>query len=449
MEKYKILVLSVLISVLLAACGAGGNGGGEAAAEPAAEPAAAAAEDAPAEDAPAAEAPEEGVIEITAWEMYGPGRNMDQLSQEFNEMQSDIFVNHEFIPGHDVLIQNLVVTAAAGTDIPDVILVDMFYAPFVHELVGNVDLRPFIDADPTMDFNDFYDNLRDYSFVDGRQISIHAYANNIILFYNRSHFEEAGLDPYSPPRSWDDLIHYAVQLTTNDRWGFNCDSFGGGYYEFPSWTFQTLVWQNGGETWDENWQPLFNSPEGIGALQHMVDMIHTYEVATTAPPANGFQQGLISMMRTGTWMSGSFLEALGDDLMAAPLPYSVRPATNIGGEHWMITQSDPVTEAAAWEYVSFFLSEHAFMLVNNLGGLVPTRVAISESDAFQEWAARCPGTRASLESMPFGRMRAATYRYAAASEAKSDYLERALFGVMSVEDAVAGAAAAFANAINQ
>jgi len=447
MKHRKLLTLIALsgLILLLAACGQEGNevdGDTQQAAAPAEGDNNGVAE-------VTQETPADGVIEILAWEMYGPIRNMDSMTQYFNEMQDEIFVHHEFLVDHEPLIQRMMVAASADVDIPDAILVDMFFAPFIHELVGNADLRPFIDADPTIDFYDFYDNLRDFSNVDGMQISIHAYANNIILFYNRSHFEEVGLDPYNPPRSWDDLMEYAMLLTTEDRWGFGCDAFGGGYFEFPSWTFQTLVWQNGGETWDSNWQPLFNSPEGIGALQFMVDMIHTYNVATTAPPAEGFQQGLISMMRTGTWMAESYLEALGDDLMAAPLPYSVRPATNIGGEHWMITQSNPETEAAAWEYISFFLSEYAFTHINHLGGLVPTRRSLSESEGFQLMAEANPGTRASVESMEFGHMRAASYRYAAASQALADHIELALFGAVTVEDALAGGAAAWANEINE
>lgn len=443
LNLFVVLLISVVFFFTIVACtpspdpAPGGGGAAEEAETPA---------ETPAED-PAPVVANDDIV-VVAWEMYGPQRNMDGLVAEFNAIDNGIYVDQEFLPGHAELIQRLMVVAAAESDIPDAVLVDMFYAPFIDELVGNVDLRPFIDADPTLDYYDFYVSLREFSVVDGRQISIHAYANNLILYYNRAHFIEAGLDPYSPPRSWDDLVTYAQALTGDGQIGFHSHGFEATYYEGLSWVFQTFLWQNGGEVWDSNWQATFNSPQGIGALQFMVDLVHHYQVATTAPPAEGFQQGLISMFKEGTWMAQAFREALGDDLMAAPLPYNVTPATNIGGEHWQIIQSTPEQEAAMWEYISFMLSEHAVMEIISNGGQVPTRRSISEGEAFLSFIADCPGTTASMQSMEFGRMRATSSRYAAASEAKFHYLERAMFAVISVEEALAGAEVAWQNAIN-
>ncbi len=37
--------------------------------------------------------------------------------------------------------------------------------------------------------------------------------------YNRDLFEAAGLDPDSPPTSWDEVREYAKQITDDDRQG--------------------------------------------------------------------------------------------------------------------------------------------------------------------------------------------------------------------------------------
>jgi maltose-binding protein MalE len=72
----------------------------------------------------------------------------------------------------------------------------------------------------------------------------------------------------------------------------------------------------------------------------MVDLLYKYKVGTTAPPEGAFEQGKVGMILNGTWMGRDYEAALGDDLAAAPLPYKKVPASNTGGEHWMILPSD-------------------------------------------------------------------------------------------------------------
>lgn len=381
--------------------------------------------------------------EVVVWEMYGPDRGMDRWVEQFNQSQDAIHVTDVFLPSHTELMQKLNVVAASGAELPDVILVDMFYTPIVDGLVGGlVDLNPYLDAQPGLR-EDFYDNLREYSNINGRQISLHGYANNLVLYYNKALFTEVGLDPNSPPETWDQLVEYAQKLTKDGQWGFHMSAFSDSYYETVSWQYQVLDWQNGGQMWTPDFKAAFNDEAGIGALQFMNDLLYNYKVATTAPPENGFQLGKIAMDLDGTWMNASFKEYLGDDLGAAILPSNVEKATNTGGEHWMIVPSDKATEDAAWQYIMFMLSEETVINICSNGGQVPTRKSISESEAFQSFADENPGIRASLDSLPYARMRAASPKYGEASEAISTYLQQAIFGTMTPEDALVQAETAW------
>jgi ABC-type glycerol-3-phosphate transport system substrate-binding protein len=389
-----------------------------------------------------------GPINIVVWEMYGPNNNFPQATDLFNKSQSEVSVTDEFIPSHTELVQKVQVSAAAGSELPHVILVDMFYAPVINELTGLVDLNPYLESDPSIDADDFYENLKNYSNIDGKQISLHAYANNIILFYNKKLFKDAGLDPEKPPVTWTDLIDYGQKLSQAGILPLIFDFTFNTYYEIFSWEFQVFVWQNGGEMWDANWQPKFNSPEGIEALQFIVDLINKYKITTLAPPSDAFDQGKAAMLIDGCWDSGKFVEGLGADLGAGPLPYSKIPATNTGGEHLMIVPSDKVHEDASWKYVSFMLSEPAEILICSTGK-VPTRKSIANSTAYQAYTNKDPGIKAAFLSMPNARMRAASPNYGAASEAMSTPIQQAIFGKMSSAEAVQAGYNAFLNAINK
>lgn len=378
-------------------------------------------------------------VDVVVWEMYGPDRGMDKWAEQFNQQNEGINVRDEFLVSHTELMQKLNVVAASGGELPDVILVDMFYAPVADGLVGGlVDLNPYIDQVPGMR-EDIYENLREFSNIDGRQISIHGYANNLVLYYNKALFTEAGLDPEQPPKDWTELVEYAQKLTKDGQWGFHMSAFHDSYYETISWMYETIAWQMGIDLWDDQFKATFNTPEGVEALQFMSDLINKYKVSTIAPPENGFQLGKIAMYLDGTWMNNEFETYLGEDLAAVPLPGNVTQATNTGGEHWMIVPSDKETEDAAWKYVQYMLSPEIVTNICSMGGQVPTLKSIADSEEFQSFADQHPGIRASLDSMPFARMRAASPKYGEASEAISTYIQQALYATMTPEDALAQA----------
>ncbi|MDR2480334.1 MAG: ABC transporter substrate-binding protein [Treponema sp.] len=389
-----------------------------------------------------------GPVRITVWEMYGPSRNMNKIADAFNKSQNEVYVVDEFIPQHTELVQKVQVAAAAGSGLPDVILVDMFYAPVINDLVGLVDLIPYLASDPSISADDFYDNLKNFSNINGKQISLHGYANNIILYYNKKLFRDAGLNPEKPPVTWNDLVQYAQKMTKAGQWGYITDFTYNPYYEIISWEYQVFVWQNGGEMWDSNWRPTFNTPEGVEALQFMMDLIYKYKVTTLAPPEAAFDQGKAGMLMSGSWEGTDHEAALGDDLGTAALPYSKFAASNTGGEHWMILPTGKEKEDASWKYVSHMLSEPVVTEICKLSGMVPTRKSIADSAAFQTVANQSATMKTSMEVMSHSRMRAASPRYGAASEAMSAPLQQAMYNKISAKDAVAAASEAFARAIN-
>jgi len=55
---------------------------------------------------------------------------------------------------------------------------------------------------------------------DGRYYALPEDFMAMVLFRNKNLFQKAGLDPASPPKTWDEFLTYAKKLTKADRWAF-------------------------------------------------------------------------------------------------------------------------------------------------------------------------------------------------------------------------------------
>lgn len=85
------------------------------------------------------------------------------------------------------------------------------------------ELDPYIERlDSSWDKNDFIKRVWDiYGKWNGNQYAIPTKFDLWIAFWNKDHFESAGLDPESPPETWGQLKEYAATLDTDDHAGFD------------------------------------------------------------------------------------------------------------------------------------------------------------------------------------------------------------------------------------
>jgi ABC-type glycerol-3-phosphate transport system substrate-binding protein len=89
-----------------------------------------------------------------------------------------------------------------------------------------------------------------------------------------------GITPDQIPGNWDDFIKMAQQLTKTDANGVitqaGCSMND---YWAREWLWHTLVYQQGGWLYNESGtEALWNSEEGIRALQFIKDFYHTFKV---------------------------------------------------------------------------------------------------------------------------------------------------------------------------
>lgn len=101
-----------------------------------------------------------------------------------------------------------------------------------------------------------------------------------VAFFNNDMLAEDGLTAADVPTNWADFIEFAKQITRYDANG-NVERPGVAlnHYYSQKWLWQDLVYQAGGFQYNEDGtQAIWNSPEGVEALQLISDWFHVHKI---------------------------------------------------------------------------------------------------------------------------------------------------------------------------
>lgn len=147
---------------------------------------------------------------LTIWHAMGGG-NGETLQGLVDQFQSetDISANLVFQDSYEGVLTNTLSALDSG-EVPDVFQIDSLFA---QQVLGTDAVEPvenLLSDDYPVD--DFLPNVTSFFTIDGTLSSMPFNNSNAILYYNRTAFEEAGLDPDSPPTTLDEVRSYSKTL---------------------------------------------------------------------------------------------------------------------------------------------------------------------------------------------------------------------------------------------
>ena len=431
--------LLLIASMLLTAC------------QPAAanEPAEAPAAETSASDTQAEEAAVEPV-EIVFWHQYDSANAemMAQLVEEFNSANPDIRVTAVVQPSYDEY-KTLLQTSILSNTTPDVAAVDLIWVP---GLVSNEAVQPLdelIAADSEFDLADFYTLLAEYDVINGSRYAIPVSANNMQVIWNKDLFEAAGLDPETPPVTWEEMQAMAEQCANPDEGVVGFEFYTQPTGEGITWQFQVWLWAAGAEFLNaDNSAAAFNSPEGLEALTFVSDML---DGKGSVPAAWGaFGDGKACMQLDGSWLFGYRKDAPFEwGIAAVPGPEAGQTASNIGGEH-LIMFKNSENQEATWRFMSFLSSTETQLKWDMATGFLPIRQSVGENADYLNWINETePRMLPFAEGMASAHARPATPYYNEISDAFSREIQKAMLGETTPEEALASAEEAVNEILNQ
>lgn len=266
-------------------------------------------------------------VSIEFWSFWGSGLRRDAIEdiiEDFNTSQDNIEVEYVYQPWGDIWTKSLA-SIAAG-DPPDVIVQDINSVQQRAEAQQSTNLQEYINQEDMESL--FYPHLWETVFYEENAYALPFNTDTQVLFYNKDAFEEVGLDPETPPATWEELEEYAraLDVQNGDSWeriGF-----------YPLWDTGADVWalnaDNGVSWFDDEGNVTINTPKKVEALEWILewqdyygaDTINSYEAEFGSGVADPFISGLVGIRAQNINYYTNLLENAPEDFNfgVAPLP---------------------------------------------------------------------------------------------------------------------------------
>jgi multiple sugar transport system substrate-binding protein len=309
-------------------------------------------------------------------------------AEQFNEdMAGEASVVIEDFPGSEYFQK--INTLAAGGTMGDVIWISSIEGYF--RLAATGVLQPIDDIIDSLgyDLEEHYPATISAARLNGKLygIPILAHPGRVGLFYNKTIFDDAGVD--YPDETWtmDDFLAAAIEVTDPDRriWGFVDPE--GSYF-----TSIVFIRAFGGDTLNaDGTESMLNSEESIAALKFQSSLYNEHKVAPVPGtalqgPYQLFAANQLAMFQSGFWGSGvaQFVE---DPSIVGVAPMPIGPS----GQRGSMFEFDPLCVTSftenpeeAFKWVDYNTSFDAQLRVTKLHNVTASRPAVMADEVVQE-----------------------------------------------------------------
>jgi multiple sugar transport system substrate-binding protein len=327
-------------------------------------------------------------VTITVWDkspdddVFKPV--LDEIFAEFDATHPHIKVNHVASPP-GTSVNEVFMTANAGGEGPDAFHNTSF-----------PDIRDWVKAGVVQDLSSYWNDYADkeqylpsameQATIDGKVYGVPADMYLMGLMYRKDLFREAGLDPDSPPRDWEEFAEVAQKLTNPDKKQYGYALLG---MDWADWFFEYYVWQAGGDLTTKNEDGTialdFTKEPTVTALQYWHDLKWKYKVVQSNVAQNFddnkqdfFQKRAAMMLGASDWFGDFAANGVSlDDVGFSSLPAgpSGQAPSQVGGRYWIINpKSEKEKQDAAWEYIVYINSKEVRDKLNTFrldNGIMP------------------------------------------------------------------------------
>ena len=369
---------------------------------------------------------------------------VDGIVAEFEAANPDISVNAIYSGNYD----DTRVRALSALNSGEPAQLAVMFSIDAYDLIEQDLIVPFDDmvngADGEAWLNGFYPALMANGKIEGKTWGIPFQRSTIVAYYNKDMFRAAGLDPESPPTTWDELISMGKALTKDDTYGIMIPSTG-----YPYWMFQALAIQNGKEVMsNDGLSTSFDDPDVVKTLEFWKSLSAEHGVMPEGTVEWGtlrqaFLEGQTAMMWHSTGNLTTVKNNASFDFGVAELPANIRKGSPTGGGNFYIFKDTTDEErAAAMKLIQFMTSPEQAAAWSIATGYMGVSPAAYETDALKAYTAEFPPALVARNQLENAVAEFSTFETARVRDGLNNAIQSALTGAKSPADALGEAQAA-------
>ncbi len=313
---------------------------------------------------------------------------LDQMISAFESVNPNIAVKVETAAWADYFTK--LATWIAADEAPDIF--ELNYENFVSYAAKGVlmDLIPLIAKDNTFDPEIYHSKAYNAFYYNGRQYGLPETFSNVLLFYNKDLFDEAGIPYPTEDWTWEDELEAAQKLTDieNGVWG--------DFQPIQFWEFYKVIAQAGGSFFSKDeTQVTINSEAGVEALYWLIDKVQQYHVMPTEEEMGGiadidlFKMGKLAMLHMGIWMFDYYKD------VDFSWDIALEPGNIIKAHHFfsngVVMSANTEHSEAAWKWMRFFTSSPEAVQIRVAAAWeLPALNIARYPEVFESWLALRP-----------------------------------------------------------
>jgi sn-glycerol 3-phosphate transport system substrate-binding protein len=347
---------------------------------------------------------------VEFWYSLGGDRSelVQGMIKDFNDSQQDVIVKGIFQGNYYDTSAKIQAAIAAGSP-PDMAMLEISSVGLYADAGALENLDPYIKKSKGMTVKDFIPGLLDYSYWNKQLIALPFNRSTPLFFYNKKHFQEAGLDP-NGPKTWNDLEQYAKKLSIpNKRWGYSCP--------IDVWFYAAMVFQNGGQILASDHKHIgFKNKTGLEPIKFWRKLID--EGAMKVPPGkeynswdvakNDFINETVSMIVVSTGDAAGLIERAKDKFEVGTcfLPKAKEYGVPTGGANIvMFAKKSKEAKAAAWKFMKWVTDTDQSVFFSQSTGYMPNRLSAVKSVKMQEYFKGHPQFKTAIDQLQYAKRR--------------------------------------------
>ena len=317
---------------------------------------------------------------------------VDGMVDEFEAKNPDVKVNAIYSGNYD----DTRVRALSALKSGEPAQLAVLFSIDAYDLIEQEIIAPFdevvTDDEGKAWLKSFYPALMANSEIEGHVWGIPFQRSTIVAYYNKDMFRAAGLDPETPPATWDDMVKAGKALTRDGAYGLMIPSTG-----YPYWMFQALAIQNGKELMSrDGLKTYYDDPKVVEALEFWRSLSAEQGIMPSGTIEWGtlrqaFLEGQTAMMWHTTGNLTAVKEGAKFDFGVSVLPGNERAGSPTGGGNFYLFKDTTDEErAAALKLIRFMTAPEQAAAWSIATGYMGVSPASYETEALKAYGKEFP-----------------------------------------------------------